>query len=236
MDREGVDVSVVLNIGWSSHELCLESNDYLLEMAARYPGRLVPFCAVQPRAGEAALRELERCAHGGARGVGELRPDRQGFDLGDESVMEPLVAALVENNLIWLSHASEPVGHAYPGKGGLTPDRLYQFIVQHPRLTVVLAHWGGGLPFYALMPKVAQALERVYFDTAASPWLYRSQVFRIAADLVGADKILLGSDYPLLPPQRIIEEARASGLSQSEMARILGGNARGLLGLGPGEG
>ena len=46
MDRDGVDVSVIVNYGWSTHELCVETNDYILESLARYPKRLIGFCAV----------------------------------------------------------------------------------------------------------------------------------------------------------------------------------------------
>ena len=77
MDRDGVDVSVIVNYGWSTHELCVETNDYILESVARYPKRLVGFCAVQPHACEAAIAEIERCVKGGIKGVGELRPDMQ---------------------------------------------------------------------------------------------------------------------------------------------------------------
>ena len=75
MDKDGVDVSVVLNYGWSTQSLCTEINDYILESVARYPKRLVGFCSVVPSEDEAALREVERCIKGGAKGIGELRLD-----------------------------------------------------------------------------------------------------------------------------------------------------------------
>ncbi|MCK5434523.1 MAG: amidohydrolase family protein, partial [Dehalococcoidales bacterium] len=146
MDKAGVDISVVLNIGWTTHELCVETNDYILESIARYPERLIGFCSVQPQSYEAALDEIERCAKGGIRGVGEIRPDVQLFDLWDEVVMEPFVETLKKYKLILLTHASEPVGHEYPGKGTITPDMLYPFITSYPDLTIACAHWGGGLP------------------------------------------------------------------------------------------
>ena len=55
---------------------------------------------------------------------------------------------------------------------------------------LVLAHWGGGLPFYALMPEVAESLSDVYFDTAASPFLYDAKVFETAASIVGPGHIM----------------------------------------------
>ena len=49
------------------------------------------------------------------------------------------------------------------------------------------AHWGGGLPFYALMPEVEDSLSNVYFDSAASPFLYDASVFPTVAGLVGRE-------------------------------------------------
>ncbi len=229
MDKVGIDVSVIVNTGWTTHELCVETNDYILESIARHPKRLIGFCAVQPQSPEAAIAEIERCAKGGMRGVGEMRPDMQLFDLGDEEAMQPIVEALRKHKLILLTHASEPVGHDYPGKGIITPDRLYPFITNFPDLTIVCAHWGGGLPFYALMPEVKQAMKNVFFDTAASPFLYSPQVYNQVTQLVGADKILFGSDYPLLAQTQLLQEINSADLSEEAKSLILSGNAQRLL-------
>ncbi len=231
MDKAGVDISVILNIGWTTHDLCVETNDYILESIARYPDRLVGFCSVQPRSFQAALDELERCAQGGIKGVGELRPDLQLLDLGDEELMTPFADMLSKHNLILLTHSSEPVGHIYSGKGSVTPEVLYPFIAVHPELTIVCSHWGGGLPFYALMPEVKKAIPNVYFDTAASPFLYSPQIYEQVATLVGGDKILFGSDYPLLAQERLIKEIESSDLPGETKTQILGGNAQRLLGI-----
>ena len=231
MDKDGVDISVIVNIGWTTHELCVETNDYILESVARYPKRLIGFCAVQPNSCDAAIAEVERCARGGIRGVGEMRPDMQLFDLDDEVVMEPFVEVLKKHKLILLTHSSEPVGHDYPGKGGITPDMLYPFITSFPDLTIVCAHWGGGLPFYALMPEVAQVMSNVFFDTAASPFLYSPQVYNQVIQLVGGDKILFGSDYPLLAQGRLLKEIRSLDLPEETKNLILSGNAQRLLGI-----
>jgi predicted TIM-barrel fold metal-dependent hydrolase len=232
MDKEGIDISVILNIGWTTHELCVETNDYILESVARYPKRLVGFCSVQPNSCDAAIAEIERCAQAGIKGVGEIRPDVQLYDLRDDEVMAPMVEVLKKHKLILLTHTSEPVGHDYPGKGVISPDVLYPFIVRFPDLTVVCAHWGGGLPFYALMPEVKQAMSKVFFDTAASPYLYSPQVYHQVIQLVGSDKVLFGSDYPLLAPGRLLKELNSLDLSEETRDMILAGNARRLLGIG----
>jgi len=231
MDEAGIDISVILNIGWTTHELCVETNDYIIDSVSRYPQRLVGFCAVQPQSPKAAVAEIERCAQAGIRGVGEMRPDMQLFDLGDELVMEPIVEVLRKHQLILLTHVSEPVGHNYPGKGGITPDILYPFITSFPDLTLVCAHWGGGLPFYALMPEVKKAISNVYFDTAASPFLYTPEVYNQVIQLVGADKILFGSDYPLVAQRRLLQEIAALDLAEETKNLILSGNALRLLGI-----
>ncbi|UCC17783.1 MAG: amidohydrolase [Dehalococcoidales bacterium] len=231
MDSEGIDISVILNIGWNTHELCIETNDYILESIARFPNRLVGFGSVQPRFLDPALKEIERCAQGGIRGIGELRPDVQQFNLLDKESEEGFFEFLVEQELILLTHTSEPVGHQYQGKGSVTPDILYSFITDYPDLKIVCAHWGGGLPFYALMPEVKKAMGNVLFDTAASPFLYSPQIYTQVIDLVGPGKILFGTDFPLLKPGRLLGEIDSLGLPEETRQMILEDNARNLLGI-----
>jgi predicted TIM-barrel fold metal-dependent hydrolase len=231
MDKAGIDISVIVNIGWTTQDLCVETNDYILESISRYPQRLVGFCSVQPYAYEAAIDEIERCFRGGMKGIGELRPDMQLFNLWDDELMHPFIEVIKKNEMVLLFHASEPVGHDYPGKGSVTADILYPFINANPDLTIICAHWGGGLPFYALMPEVKQAMSNVFFDTAASPLLYEPQVYQQVARLVGANRILFGSDYPLIAQSRLLKEIDSSDLSREDRKMILSGNARRLLGI-----
>jgi len=229
MDEAGIDLSVVLNIGWVSHELCVRTNDYILDSVARYPKRLVGFCAIQPTAAKAATTEVERCAKAGAKGIGELRSDIQGFNLTDKATMGPVVDTAVKNDLILLTHSSEPVGHEYSGKGGITPDILYSFITAFPNLRLVCAHWGGGLPFYALMPEVAKALANVLFDTAATVFLYKPEVFEQVSHMIGSDRILFGTDYPLMHQNRVLAQVQSARLPEEDKVKIVGANAQKLL-------
>lgn len=231
MDRDGIDVSVVVNMGWSSLELCRQTNDYILDSINKYPDRLIGFCTIHPEWDD-ATEEIERCAKGGMRGIGELMPHLQEFDLGDKGTMAPIMAVAQQNNMIVLTHSSEPVGHIYPGKGNVSPGMLYRFITNFPDACIVCAHWGGGLPFYALMPEVCKALENVYFDTAASPFLYKYDIFTHVSEIAGTGKILFGSDYPLITQSRIVKRLiEEVDLPQDSKDRILGENAHTLLGL-----
>ena len=176
-----------------------------------------------------AINEIERCARNGAKGIGEIRPDVQQFDLQDSNIMKPLVETIVKNDLVLLIHASEPVGHHYSGKGKITPDIIYPFVLEFPELKLVCAHWGGGLPFYALMPEVKKAFGNVFFDTAATPFLYKPQIFCHITEILGSDRILFGSDYPLLSPKRIIDQIESANLGEENQIKILGSNAKQLL-------
>ena len=121
------------------------------------------FAGINPAWGDRAAQEAERCAAAGLRGIGELHPDTQGFDLADKSAMAELMAVAQERRLIVTTHSSEPVGHQYTGKGTVSPQVLMRFISSFPDATIVCAHWGGGLPFYALMPEVAdRAAQRLF--------------------------------------------------------------------------
>ncbi len=229
MDEDGVDLSIVVGIGWTDQGLTREVNNYFIEAMSQYPGRIVAFAGVNPVWGDAAAKEVERCALAGIKGIGELHPDPQGFNLGNNETMAPLMEVVRHFKLMVNVHSSEPVGHVYCGKGTARPEMLWQFITGHQDITILCSHWGGGLPFYALMPEVSFSLESVFFDSAASPFLYEPKVFSVVADLVGADHILLGSDYPLIKARRIIKQVRESVLTIEDKDAILGTNAARLL-------
>ena len=127
-----------------------------------------------------------------------------------------------------LTHTSEPVGHPYCGKGTITPEVVYRFAQCFPQVTLICAHWGGGLPFYELMPEMRRAFGNVYYDTAASLYLYDDAIFPLAAQLM-PDKILFATDYPLITQRRFLKRVREAGLKEGELSKILGGNARQIL-------
>jgi len=231
MDKSGIDMSVALNISWQSSEQCAETNSYVIEAAARYPERLTGFGTVNPGEPEKAAREIERCAQGGLKGIGEMRLEKTLFYPENHLLLDGFVKALINNKMMLLIHCTEPAGHQYPGKGDTTPDLIYQFIKQFPELTIIGAHWGGGLPFFALMPEVKTCLSRVWFDTAASPFLYSPEIYGRVIDIIGKDKVLFGTDFPLIEQVRGLKEVRALRLPVEKEEHLLSLNARYLLGL-----
>ncbi len=230
LDEAGVDHAVAFGFAWADMGLCRAANDYTIEAVRRYGGRLIGFAVVNPRQPQEALRELERCVAAGLRGVGELMPDGQGFSLDDVSLLAPLAEFAAAHHLPLLVHTSEPVGHRYPGKGTVGPEAICRFAQAFPEMTLICAHWGGGLPFYELMPEVREALAHVYYDTAASLYLYDDRILPLLAQLVPR-KICFGSDFPLLSLARYLRRFRSVGLEAELLRDVLGDNTARLLGL-----
>ena len=114
-----------------------------------------------------------------------------------------------------LIHTNEPVGHKYPGKQEISLKQIENLIKSYPDNKIILAHWGGGIFFYSLLKKdIREVLKNVWFDTAASPYLYDAEIYKTAGSITGYDKILFGTDYPLLKPGRYYIEIDTSGIAQ----------------------
>ncbi|MEX2447044.1 MAG: amidohydrolase family protein [Dehalococcoidia bacterium] len=208
MERARVDVSVAAGFWWRDPALVEEHARYLVDVAAASGGRIVPFV---PGFLDALPDEVRR----GAAGVGEVR------------IADPAAFAEV-GALPLLAHCSEEVGHAYGGKGGgLTPGALWALLEGRPETRVIAAHWGGGFPFYALMPEVREIVEAggVVFDSAASSLLYAPEVFSRVIEVAGLDAVCWGSDFPLR--EQAVDRAAVEAALPDEAARaaVLGGNA-----------
>jgi predicted TIM-barrel fold metal-dependent hydrolase len=229
MDNQGVDRSVVFGFPWKDIATCRMHNDYIIEAVKRFPDRLIGLCCLDP-AHPDATGEARRCLAAGLSGLGELAFYDCGFTPKSLEQLAPLMALCREADLPVLIHTNEPVGHSYPGKSPMTLGELYRLVRTFPDNKIVLAHWGGGIFFFHLMKKeVKAALSNVYVDTAASPYLYDPGIYRIALDILGPGKILLGSDFPLLQPNRYFNEMHEGGLSPSEIQQISGLTAKELL-------
>jgi predicted TIM-barrel fold metal-dependent hydrolase len=227
MDADGVDRAVCFTWPFVDPALCAEANDYVAAAVRRFPDRLVGFGVVQPADPDSA-REVARCAALGLTGIGEMNADAQGWDLLGATA-SAAVTASVAAGMPWTLHCSEPVGRAYPGKGTATPDRVMAFSQRHPELTLICAHLGGGLPLYSHIPEVREACDRLHFDTAAQPFVYEPAVYRTLVEGVGAERLLLGSDHPLLDVPRYLRALEDAGIDGRARELITGGNAARLL-------
>ena len=226
MDGAGIDISIACGFPWIDQGLCQYHNDYLCEASRAFPDRIAWLAIVSPTAGEVAVTSLNDAFDDGASGLGELNADAQGFDLDDPAQLAPILEICQVRDKPVLFHVSEPIGHDYPGKGNSTPARILNVLHAFPALRVVAAHWGGGLPFYELMPEVQSATTQLAYDSAASTYLYNHKVFETVVGLVGEHRVLFGSDFPVLKQLPLLNKCKSRpGLSDSTLAAMLGENA-----------
>jgi len=227
MEKGGVDKALAGGFASSDPGLCSIMNDYVLEGARKYPGKIFPMISLSPD--QFSGEEIDRCLDQGAVGVGELFPWGQKFDLQGKAA-ERLACCCRERNLPLLLHVNEEVGHYYAGKGEVSVKEAVTFAQQHPELTIIYAHWGGGMPFYELMPELKGKLSHVYYDISAGPFLYTPDIYRVVREIGIMDKVLLGTDYPLISPGRYYREMKKAGLTAEEINLICGENARKIWG------
>lgn len=232
MDVGGVARSVLLGWYWEQPDTCAWQNRFYTECIRAHPDRLSAFATVHPAAGREACVEEVRRAHGeGLIGIGELSPHSQGYPVENAAFGEVLTLA-EELKMPVNLHAADPASRRYPGWVE-TPARDFVWLARmFPRTTFVLAHWGGMLPMHDARFK---ELANVYYDTAASPLLYDEKVWTHAVAVLGEDRVLFGSDYPLnLYPRVSVEAEMARFVAEAKHAGagagMLGGNAAGLLG------
>lgn len=217
-----VQGGVAFGFAFRDVDICREINDYVAAFCKSQGGRFLGLAVINPEA-PGALREAERALSLGLRGFGELFPSGHGYLLTGVG-MNRLAGLAEEAGALLLIHVNEKLGHAYPGKGNVGPEEAWEFASRHPRVKIVYAHLGGGLPFYASMPEVA-ALENVAYDTAAQPFLYKSTVYRVLKETGMLQRTLLGSDWPLLGPTRYLNSLNNSGLSGQDIERVTWKNA-----------
>lgn len=204
----GITESIVFGFSFMDMGLCKEANDYTAEVIKNHP-ELIGFMVVSPT-DKNVEAEIDRCMAMGLRGIGEIFPNGQNFPIDDFKITKNFGGLLKERGLPVIIHTNEPVGHYYPGKTNTTPHEAAKFACDHPDLKILFAHLGGGLLFYELMPEMKKGLKNVFYDTAALPFLYNTAIYNSAVSIGVMDKLLFGSDYPLLSPRRYFDGIKST--------------------------
>ena len=239
MEAGGVNKVAMLGWYWENPETCFEHNRWHADWLKEDSEHFLAFAATHPLGGNQSIEDLKRARDSGFQGIGEIMPTVQGFSMQDPEWRRIVEFAIGEDWPVNF-HVSEPVGPPHAGRIP-TPLEDFQWLAEtYPELKIILAHWGGLLPFHELNPFIRETFGNVWYDVAASPLLYDSKIFRAVVDAVGEDKVLYGSDYPLLLYPRIqknpdfesyLIEINESGLNQRELKKILGENFSDLIGL-----
>jgi predicted TIM-barrel fold metal-dependent hydrolase len=196
MDEEGIDKVTVL--GATGKE-----DDYTATCLRKYPDRLLGFRFIHIGRLKADRKgELDRMRRSileeGFVGFGEHHPDKADHELYNDEFLAAMELAL-ELDVPVNIHVSESLGHFYYGKSHNPLEEYFWLAKRYPDLKLILAHWGGGLPFYETIPAVRKVLKNVYYDIAASRLFFdiiksTEQITK----MVDPKKLFYGSDYPLL--------------------------------------
>jgi len=231
MDQYGVNISVVGGFPWRNPEYAKKNNDAVIEAVQAYPDRIRGLACFD-LAWEGAAEETIRCIDAGLSGVGELAFYMSGIDARAIRLLEPVMDVLrSKGNLPCMIHTNEPLGHPYPGKTPVTLEQIDSMARAFPDNKIILAHWGGGIFFYHIMKKeMKERLKNIWYDTAASVFLYDPAIYDMAVASGVIDKVLFGSDFPLLTPKRYYDDLNRSNLSEEHRAMVLGKNAQDLYG------
>ncbi len=239
MDAAGVAQSVLLGWYWENEATCRWQNEIIAEWVKSAPERFIGFAAIHPGgSAESVIAQCEYALSLGLRGVGELHPGIQQFNSSSEG-WQALADWCMAHDWPINLHATEAVGHEHPGSVPTPLNDFLRMAEARPELKLILAHWGGGLGFFELNPRLRKALKNVYYDTSATPLLYEPSIFRRMIEIIGKDKILFGSDYPLRLYPRTHKTPdyatfldvihHEADLSQEELAAITSQNMQRLL-------
>lgn len=237
MDRNGIERVLIQAWYWQNPETARRQNDWHADWVALHPDRLSVCTAIHPELRD-PFETLQESQQWGACAIGECLPQVQSAQNWQHPAWEEVVNWASEQGWPMTVHLTEPASHDYHGRVETPLLEAVELFERFPKQKFIAAHWGGGLPFYSLNRRVKAALANVWFDTAASPLIYDQQVWRTVCDLVGKDKILFGSDFPLmLYPRleqspdwaRVLAEFHNSGLTVAERQSIGKDNLAALL-------
>ncbi|MEV7694336.1 amidohydrolase family protein [Microbacterium sp. NPDC089189] len=210
------------------------SSEEVAEGAARNNDVLIPFGSVDPRRGAAAVEQARRLiGDHGVRGF-KFHPTVQGFDPSDEAWF-PLYEVLQEAGVVALFHTGQTgIGAGMRGGRGFrlalsNPMLLDSVAAEHPDLQIIMAH--PSVPWQDEAISVATHKHNTWIDLSGwSPRYFPPQLVRAANSFL-KKRILFGSDFPLLTPDRWLRDVAETDLKPEVMPGILKDNAARLLGL-----
>ena len=227
MDMLGVLVSI--NSETSTGEKG-DSNDYISEIVTSYPGRFIGFAAIDPWQEKKSVEELERAVKDLSLKGLKLHPVQQAFYPNDEKFY-PLYEKAMELNIPVLFHSGMAAsGSGMAGGGGMKLKYsapipgMDDVAADFPNLTVIMAH--PGWPWIEEQIAVALHKPNVYLDL--SGWLprYIPKQLIDEANTRLQDKVLFGSDYPFITPDRWLKDWEQIPIKDDIQPKILYENAR----------
>jgi predicted TIM-barrel fold metal-dependent hydrolase len=232
--RERDMVCVVFSVDEHLSGRPVVPNTDVLASAARHADVLIPFVSVDPMRGDAALAELDALiATGNVRGF-KLHPPLQAFFPNDRRIY-PVYETLAATRLPVIFHTGHSgIGSGQRGGGGIRlkygdPMLLDDVAVDFPDLPIVMAH--PSFPWQDAAISVCLHKPNVFIDLSGwSPKYFPPTLVHYANTLL-REKMLFGSDYPLITPDRWLADFAALPIRDEVRPLILKANAARLLGL-----
>ncbi len=259
IDRAVLSASMIVqHSGWAPPQAQADyerrANDHIATRVAEFPGRFVGLATLPMKDADLALRELERVVAAGFRGIN--LPARVEDDYLGAPRFHPLWEAIQGHRLVTFIHpdgARDPwfqqyalwnsIGQPIEEVKVLSSLILEGVLERYPNLKIVVSHGGGYLPHYVsrldrnvsnmpesvrnLTRRPSEYLQDFYFDTC----VYDVSVLEALVRCHGADRLVLGSDYPFGDPDPVAFVRGAGNISEAEFSGIAGSTAERLLGL-----
>jgi predicted TIM-barrel fold metal-dependent hydrolase len=209
-------------------------NEEIAEVAAANPDVLIPFASVDPNKGARAVEEAKRLVRDYDVKGFKFHPNVQAFYPNDRAFY-PLYEVVAESGVPALFHTGHSgIGAGLPGGGGIrlkfsNPMYVDDVAVDFPELKIVLAH--PSFPWQDEAISVALHKQQVYIDLSGwSPKYFPPQLVQYANTLL-RDRVLFGSDFPLITPDRWLEDFARADFRDEVRPLVLKENAARLLGL-----
>ena len=209
-------------------------NDFVVEGARRHSDVLIPFASIDPRRGADGVKEADELLAGGDVKGFKFHPNIQQFDPNDP-IAYPLYELIEAHGSIALFHTGHSgIGAGLPGGGGIrlrhgNPMLLDDVAVDFPGMRIIMAH--PSFPWQDEAISVALHKPQVHIDL--SGWTPKRFPPQLVSYVKGPlkEQMLFGSDYPLITPDRWIDDFRTLGVDEEVERMILRDNAAALLGL-----
>jgi aminocarboxymuconate-semialdehyde decarboxylase len=239
----------------TSLRLARTTNDWIANAIATHPTRLIGLGTLPLHVPALAVAELERClTELGLKGVA-ISTTAAGMELGD-GALRPFWAKAEELGAVIYIHPGgnrdrrfkrfhlwNSVGQAFEEAMAISSLMYDGVLEQFPKLRICISHGGGYMPFYMgridrnyvekantrvnMSKPPIDYLRMLYFDSC----VYERPVLQHLVDKVGADRVLLGSDYPVGETKPVEFVTETATLSDAQKQQIVRTNAMAWLGL-----
>ena len=232
--RERKMAAVIFSVDESLSGAPFLGNQQVAEIAHKSPDVLIPFASINPHRGKAGVDEAKQLIKDGVICGFKFHPPLQEFFANDRMAY-PLYEAIAESGLPALFHTGHSgIGTRVRGGGGVrqkygNPLYLDDVAVDFPDMPIIMAH--PSFPWQDEAISVCLHKPQVYIDLSGWSPKYFAPILIQYANTLLKDKMLFGSDFPVITPDRWLKDFESIGIKDEVRPMILKDNAVRLFGL-----